>query len=151
MTDLKRGDSPPDQPRSRLEDEVLEILVKADQPTSFQDHVRRKAARVRGARHPGSGRVLPSFSLARIGPGSLLIGAFAVIFIATLVRASSPLAATILALAGVVMLAMMWVRRYATPGDTNVKRWRGQEVDLSPPPPAWIESLRERFRRPPRF
>jgi hypothetical protein len=80
-----------------------------------------------------------------------LIGAFALAFLATLVRDMSPLVATLLAIAAVASFAMLWVRRYAAPAGSDVKRWRGREIDLSPAPPAWLESLRDRFRRPPRI
>ena len=146
MTERKSGGEQP--PRSRLEDEVLEILVRADQPTSLKDHVRRKAQRGR----PPAGSIRPRSvpSLGQIGPGTLLIASLAVAFLATIVRDGSPLLATLLAIVSVVLLAMIWVQRFGPPGGSNVKQWRGRDIDLSPSPPAWVESLRDRFRRPPR-
>jgi hypothetical protein len=150
VTDRDRAGQPP-SPRSRLEDEVLEILVRADQPTSIQDHLRRKAERARMAAAPRGANPFRSPSLSRIGPGGFLIGAFVLAFLATLVRSASPLLATLFVLAALASFAMLWVRRYAAPAGSDAKRWRGRDLDLSPPPPAWLESLRDRFRRPPRF
>jgi len=70
-------------------------------------------------------------------------------FVATLVRPGSPLLALLLAVGSVVLLARLWVRRYAAPGGSDAKRWRGRDLDLGRAPPAWVESLRDRFRRPP--
>lgn len=141
------GQSTP--PRSRLEDEVREILVRADQPTSLSDHVRRKA---RQRRRSPLGNAARSFSGLgnAAGAGTFLIGGLALAFLATAVRSGSPLLAQLLALASVGSLAMIWVRRYRSPDGSNLKTWRGRDIDFSPPP-AWVESLRERFRRPPRF
>lgn len=149
MTERNRGNEQPPPPRSRLEDEVREILVRADQPTSLADHVRRKGQRRRAPVRAGTTGSLPG--LGQIGPGTLLAAGFAVAFLAMLVRPSSPLLATLLAVGSVVLLALLWVPRYGGSGRSNVKQWRGRDIDLSPPPPAWVESLRERFRRPPRL
>ncbi len=147
MTDRNRADEQPPPRRSRLEDEVREILVRADQPASFTDHVRRKAQQRRREQFASASRVLPQ--LDTLGPGAFLIGCFVVAFLATLVRSSSPLLAQLLAVGSVALLAMVWVRRRGASGGSRIKQWRGRDIDLSPPPPAWVESLRDRFRRPP--
>ena len=148
MSERDRGGEQPTPPRSRLEDEVLEILVRADQqPTSLREHVRRKAQERRRAQLSGAARSLPGIGTA--GPGTFLIACLALAFLATLVRDSSALLAYALALLSVAALAMVWVRR-AGGGGSGPKTWRGRDMDLSPPPPAWVEALRDRFRRPPR-
>lgn len=146
MTDRDRAGGEPAPRRSRLEDEVREILVRADQPASFTDHVRRKAQQQRRERIAGAGRVVPRIDT--FGPGAFLIGCFVAAFLATLVRSSSPLLAQLLAVGSVALLAMVWVRPGSS-GRSRIKQWRGRDIDLSPPPPAWMESLRDRFRRPP--
>ncbi len=70
---------------------------------------------------------------------------------AVLVEDTSAILATLLALASVGFLLAPIVGRYRRPGRSDVKRWRGRDIDLSPPPPAWVGSLRDRFRKPPRF
>ena len=149
MTEPNRGNEQPPSSRSRLEDEVLEILVRADQPTSLADHVRRKRQRGRPPARAGTARVLPG--LAEIGPGTLLLASLGVAFLASIVRPSSPLLATLLAVGSVVLLGLLWVPRVGEQGRSNIKQWRGRDIDLSPPAPAWVESLRDRFRRPPRL
>ncbi len=139
----------PSRGRSRLEDEVLEILVRTDQPTSLRDHIRRKASRRRRARLSEATRSLP-FIGTGIGPGTLLVGCLVTAFVSWSVRDSSELLARILAITSVGMLLAMYTVRYGRPGRANVKQWRGRDIDLSPAPPAWVEALRERFRRPPR-
>ena len=140
---------PPPKPRSRLEDEVLEILARADQPVSLSDHVRRKMWRQRRAqaRRAASGVANP---FQRLGSGTLLLGSLAVAFIANLVRPSSSLVATLLALVSVALLLSLYFVRHRGPGRQNIKTWRGRDIDLSPPQQPLGEWWRERFRRPPR-
>lgn len=148
MTDRDRAGDQPTPPRSRLEDEVLEILVRTDQPTSLGDHVRRKAQQQRRTRFDNAARSVPSFSSA--GPGTFLVVCLTLALLASIVRDSSALLATLLVLASVASLAMVAVRRHGAAGP-SVKTWRGRDLDFSPPPPAWVDSLRDRFRRPPRL
>ena len=148
MTLRDAGDDRPNPPRSRLEDEVLEILVRADQPTSFRDHVRRRAQRERRERFTSAARSLPSFAAA--GPGTFLVACLALAILATLVRDASGFLAALLALASVASLAMVAVRRRGGAGGTGPKTWRGRDLDPGPSTPAWVESLRDRFRGPPR-
>ena len=149
MTDRERGGEQPPPPRSRLEDEVLEILVRADrQPTSFREHVRRKTQQRRRTQLSAATRSLPRLSTA--GPGTFLVACFALALLATVVRDASALLAYALALLSIASLVMVWVRRGGGAGGPGVKTWRGRDMDLNPPPPAWVEALRDRFRRPPR-
>ena len=145
--------SPPEgnQPhrRSRMEDEVLEILYRTDQPTSFADHVRRKTTRSRRARLSmlAGHRRLPR----TLSSGSLLLASLGTALLAMLTEDTSRILATLLALGSLALLLAPIFTRYRRPGQSDVKRWRGRDMDLSPPPPAWVGALRNRFRRPPRF
>lgn len=134
--------------RSRLEDEVLEILVRSEQPTSLSDHIRRKAMRERRTRARRVATGLPG--AASLGPGSLLIASIVLAFVAAVVRDWSALLGQLLAIASVAALIGIYVVTHRRPGGPNVKQWRGRDIDLSPTSPAWVESLRDRFRRPPR-
>ena len=147
MKDRDHSGDEPITPRSRLEDEVLEILVRADQPTSLRDHVRRKAQQRRRTQLTALSQSVPRLTTA--GPGTFLVACLMLAFLAMLVRDSSALLATLLGMASAASLVMVWVRRYGAAGSSNVKTWRGRDIDLSPPP-AWVESLRDRFRRGPR-
>ncbi|MDP9354898.1 MAG: hypothetical protein M3R02_06370 [Chloroflexota bacterium] len=135
--------------RSRMEDEVLEILYRTDQPSSFADHVRRKTARQCQSRLSTVSRY-PRL-LRQTGPGTMLVASIGAALLAVLVKDASAILATLLALASVSLLLAPIVGRYRRPGQSDVKRWRGRDIDLSPPPPAWVGSLRDRFRKPPRF
>lgn len=148
---------PPGKPRTRLEDEVLEILQRTDTPVSMSEHVRRKVAqerRERAQRWRHDALSLPS----RLGAFSGIFG-FAILgLLAFLVRDASPLLATILAIASVVVLFLPVVDRYRNgPQSPTAKRWRGRDMDTSfrPPgssgQPAWFEQLRDRFRKPPKI
>lgn len=139
---------PPTNPQrpSRLEAEVAEILARTEQPASFSDHVRRKAEAAGGPR-PG----VPAIpSLQHLGPGSFLLGALGLAFLGAAVSGVSPLLATLFAIASFVSLAMVWVRR-EPPGPSGPKMWRGRDLDSGPDSPPWVNSIRDRMRRPPRL
>ena len=148
MTERKQ-EPPEPGGRSRLEDEVLEILARTDRPASLSEHVRRKTKQSRPSR-VGRGELNRSRLTSSIGPGSLLIGSVTAAILAAAVGGSSALLAQLLALLSVGLLIGVYVQRYGAPGRGNAKQWRGREIHLSSPSPAWVESLRDRFRRPPR-
>ncbi len=150
-------DRPEGKPRTRLEDEVLEILQRTDTPVSMSDHVRRKVAQERRARTQqwrNEALSLPS----RLGAFSGIFG-FAILgLFSFLLRDASPLLATILAVLSVIVLFLPVVDRYRNgPQSSSPKRWRGRDIDtpFRPPgssgQPAWFEHLRDRFRKPPRI
>jgi hypothetical protein len=137
-----------DQPRppSRLEAEVAEILARTEQPASFTDHVRRKTEE--SVRHRPALPAMPG--LNQLGPGSFLLGALGFAVLGAAVSGISPLLGTLLGIASVVSLAMVWVRR-APPGINRTKTWRGRDLDPSTPSaPPWVENIRDRMRKPPR-
>lgn len=146
MTDL--SDKSPTG-RTRLDDELHEILIKSEQPASFADHVRRKTQFQRPARRAwGSGLSVPS--LARMSGGSRLVASLVVALVASSTRDTSSLLATVLAIVSVALLGSMYAGPRHGPGGPGVKQWRGRDLDLSSSPPAWVGSLRDRFRGPPR-
>ena len=148
MDDDESAKRPPGG-RSRLEDEVLEILVRADQPTSIKDHIRRRARRQRRAPLEQWTAGVSGLSAA-IGPGALWIGSLVLAFIAAAVRDWSALLSQLLAVASLGALLAIYAVGRGGRGRSNVKQWRGRDIDLNPPPPAWVAALRDRFRRPPR-
>ncbi len=143
--------------RTRLEEEVIEILARSDTPVSMSEHVRRKVAQERRQRANHWRSTAASFP-SRLGSLSGIFG-FAILgFLAYLVRDLSPLLATILAVLSVVVLFLPLVDRARNgPRSTPGKTWRGRDMDFhSRPPgssgqPAWFDTLRDRFRRPPRI
>ena len=137
-------------PRSRLEDEVLEILNRADKPTSISDHVRRKTQRQRQQRLPSSVNRVSSWR-AGLDANSFLIGFVVAALLAGFLRDSSALLARLFAIVGIVCLLAPIVLRFKSPRQPTIKQWRGRSIDLSPQGPEWMNSLRDRFRRPPRF
>ncbi len=143
--------------RTRLEEEVLEILQRSDTPVSMSDHVRRKVAqerRERSQRWRQEAASLPS----RLGSFSGIFGFAALGFLAFILRDVSPFLATILAVLSVVVLFLPVIDRARNgPQSSSGKRWRGRDMDFSSRPPgmggqpAWFETLRDRFRKPPRI
>ncbi|HEU5431171.1 MAG TPA: hypothetical protein VFU81_05880 [Thermomicrobiales bacterium] len=138
-----RPEPPPS--RSRLEDEVLEILTRADRPPTMQERLRRAA---RDARRPlgHAARFVPG--AIAIGPGLLLAASFALAFLGSLVSGPSHLLGFLFGLASFVCLALLWAPRYNT--GSGPKRWRGRDLGPTASNAQWLDDLRDRFRRPPR-
>ncbi len=137
--------------RSKIDDEVLEILYRADRPISFRNHLRRRWLKQRHQRVRalvGSSRE----STFQIESGLLLILSVLAAVAAVGIRDVSPLFARLLALACVLLLVAPIVMRYRSPRNETVKHWRGKEMDYSEPSPTppWIDTIRERFRKPPK-
>lgn len=147
-----QDDSPPPAPgrRSRLEDEVLEILARADKPASLTDHVRRKAHRQRQQRLQTSVNRVSTWS-AGLDANSFLIGFVVCALLAGFLRDSSALLARLIAIVGLFCLVAPIVLSFKSPRQPTIKQWRGRSIDLSPQGPEWMNSLRDRFRKPPRF
>jgi hypothetical protein len=142
-------ESPPPR-RSRLEDEVLEILYRSDRPTSFSDRLRA------ASRRAGSSlRVRRSFGVgefvSRLDAGMWLAVWVGLGIVAYVVRDASPLLARILAVVCLAMIVFAIVRSFGRPGRGSIKRWRGRDIDISPPSrPLWIDKVFRGQRRPPR-
>ena len=139
----------PSRGRSRLEDEVLEILYRAEQPTSLADHLRRKARRQRAERLATLGAALGRLP-RRAGSGTMLAAALGAALLGVLVRDTSALLATLLAVVSIGCLLWPIIDRVRRPQPPTVKRWRGRDIEPEPEPPPWLRNLRDRFRKPPR-
>lgn len=149
MTDHNDASEPSSPRRSRLDDELRDILIKADQPTSLADHVRRKTQMPRARQRPTPVEPILA-SVRHLSGGALLIASLVVAFVASWTRDTSALLATLLAIMSVALLASIFVGQHRGPGQSDVKQWRGRDLDLGSPPPAWVGSLRDRFKGPPK-
>lgn len=147
-----QDDNPPPTPgrRSRLEDEVLEILARADKPTSLTDHVRRKTQRQRQQRLQTSVGRFSSWS-AGLDANTFLMGFVIAALLVMFLGDSSALLARLIAIVGLFCLLAPIVLRFKSPRQPTIKQWRGRSIDLSPQGPEWMNSLRDRFRKPPRI
>jgi len=136
----------PDPPRSRLEDEVLEILQKSDRPISFSDHVRRRAAAQRRAALSRRFAIGPR--LTAVLP---LIGAVIAAGLGLLLRDVSPFLSTLLGWISVASLFVLFLPRFRRATQPTIKRWRGRDMTFEPNRPDVFRALRERFGRDRRF
>lgn len=140
---------PPPGRRSRLEDEVLEILTRSDrQPTMgvrVQSDVRR--------RHGQFGQLISSrgrFFSAPFESGIWLVGCIALAIIAFVLRDISPFGSRILAIACFTVIMWAIVRSFGRHSRNNVKQWRGRDINVSPTSRSlWIDWMM-RNRRPPK-
>lgn len=141
---------PPSGRRSRLEDEVLEILIKNDRPPTIGERLQSDVRRQR--RQVGS--LFSSRSALFSTPfetGLWLVGCLALGILAFMMRDISPLVARILAITCFVIVLLAIVRSFRRPDRHNVKQWRGRDIDISPTSrPLWLDRLLRNQRRPPR-
>jgi hypothetical protein len=141
---------PPPGRRSRLEDEVLEILIKNDRPPTIgerlQSDVRRQRRNVGHLLANRSSLFSAPFDTGLWLVGCLLLGILAFVF-----RDISPLLARILAIGCFVIVLIAIVRSFRRPDRHNVKQWRGRDIDISPSSrPLWLDRIIRNQRRPPR-
>jgi hypothetical protein len=135
----------PHAPRSRLEDEVLEILTRADRPPTWSERLTRAA---RDAERPLR---VAAHSLPRnvhVGPGLLLLASFVFALVGSALGGRSGLLGFLFGLASFVCLVLLWVPRFSA--GSGPKRWRGRDLGPTPTNAQWLDELRDRFRRPPR-
>jgi hypothetical protein len=136
-------DPEPAPRRSRMEDEVLEILYRADRPPTTGEKARARIdeARVAARRSLGAHRFGRSF---RAGPLALLIGSLLLAIAAAALRSVAPPLAVLLGLGSAGMLLAIWFDRRPRPSAST--RWRGRDLDGPRLPD--IERFRERWRNP---
>lgn len=141
---------PPSGRRSRLEDEVLEILYRSDRPPSFSERVRaslRRVSRTFGRRRSG----LLGDAIARFDAGLWLVVCVVFGVVAFFVRDASPFLARMFAILCLGLIVLAIVRSFGRPNRGSVKQWRGRDIDMSPPSrPLWLDRVFRGQRRPPR-
>lgn len=137
--DPKQDDKPEsrDQLRSRLENEIQEILERTDRPPS---NVVRFTTKVKRDRNLASRR----FTAYRFGgivtDLNILIAAMVLAVLGFAASDSSSALARLLAVLSVAALVWLFVRYFRRPGHGPVKTWRGRDIDLSPPRRSdWLE------------
>jgi hypothetical protein len=147
------GKDEPPRPPTRLEREVAEIIERSErQPISLVDEARRRANASRApARSPKPSATTLSDWFDRLGPGRYLILAVVAAVLALLVSDFSPLLANLLAIVCVAAIFIPVVQRFRQPDSPGTKTWRGQDLSRPPSPPAGLERIFDRFRRPPRI
>lgn len=132
------GPSDGDKPRSRLEDEVIEILQRTDKPPSnvikFQSRVQRQR---RQARH----KTASLTQSVQITGMTLLLASLALAIAGVWVDVASPLLARVCGLASAACLIGIYVLWFRRPKQQGIKQWRGRDIDFSPSPsrPAWMD------------
>lgn len=126
--------------RSRLEDEVLEILQRTDSPPPKPIALRSAADRtVWRARLHSRGWVERMGNHLRTGGWSVIAAGMIVAVLANLaVEPISPLFARLLLYAGVILIGLGFVRLYrGSSRSHDGKLWRGKRVDMGRPGIDW--------------
>ena len=134
------SDNQQSPPRSRLEAEVLEILQRTDTEPSQIVKFRSKAQRTRAARLQQFENRVRSIRLTSL---HWLVGCVLLAVLSTIVDNSSPSLGKLLALGSIGCLIWVFVRSYRTPKESiSTKRWRGRDIDFSPPGSRWSDRFR---------
>ena len=135
-------DSPPDpsKSRSRLEDEVLEILERTDRPPSKVVKFRTRAER---ERRSVASRVNSKVSDFQVTSVTLLGACLVLAILAAILSDSSPLAGKILAIGSIAALVALFTKSWRSPKPPTTKTWRGRDIHLRPSP---AQDMWNRFR-----
>jgi heme exporter protein D len=147
----------PEQPQSRLDREINEILEEArNRPIPFQDRVAQrrhalqsqKQSTMRTARTRVAGPTRTASGWLLKVP---LVTALVVALIAVWLRDDLPWLAVALGLVAVALIFLPFVRRRPSDDISYQKRWRGQVIEPSRAPSGsvrhWIDAARDRFQR----
>lgn len=151
----------PDEPQSRLDREINEILEEArNRPISFQDRVAQKRIAVEAqkqatahrARSIGVGPIQAAWSWALKIP---LVTALIVAILAAWLASDYRGIAIVLGLIAVAFIFLPFVRRPSSDDVAYQKKWRGRPIESSLPGGArpegsvrsLIDSARSRFER----
>lgn len=136
--------------RSRLEDEVLEILQKADAPPPEPIALRSAADRTFWrTRLRARGWTDQAVAHLRGGGWSVILAGMILAVLANvLVDPVSPLVARALLYAGVAMIVLGFVQLYRRgSGSRGGKMWRGKRVDLDRPGIDWDDKANQWRKR----
>ena len=147
----------PDQPQSRLDREIDEILEQAgNRPIPFQERVaqRRNAIQIQRqvtVRTVRSRFRAPMQAASRWLLKVPLVTALLVAVAAVWVRDDLPFLAIVLGLAAAALIFLPFVRRRPSDDFSYQKRWRGREIDTRQAPSGnvrhWIDAARDRLQR----
>lgn len=136
--------------RSRLEDEVLEILYRSDRPPTAMDRFRARSRAVRRSLSNGGPRSIGNIS-ASFDTGGWLVAVIALCVVAFIVRDMSPLVARLLAIASLALIILAIVNSLRHPRQGSLKQWRGRNINMQPPTrPLWLDRVIRGSKRPPR-
>jgi hypothetical protein len=125
--------------RSRLEDEVLEILQKADAPPPKPIALRSAADRTLWrTRLRARGWTSQVEARLRQGGWSVIVAGMVLAILANLlIDPVSPLFARVLLYVGVGLILLGFVQLYRGGSGSGGKMWRGKRVDLDRPGIDW--------------
>jgi hypothetical protein len=126
-----------DQQRTRLENEIREILERSDRPPSnvikFRSQVQQNQLSVRERLNALRGRRI-------VTDLNILVTAIVFAVLGFLVEDSSQAIGRLLALLSIAAIVWLFVRYFRRPDQDSVKTWRGRDVDFSPPRrPDWLD------------
>lgn len=124
---------------SRLETELAEILERADRPPSniikFRAKARQSRTRTQQFLHALRNA---SDAVVRFGPGGLLIGALVFALLGSLLNPTSHLLAYVLGVIAIACFIAVFVIGYREPKGGEMKRWRGQDIEVGRSRPSWM-------------
>lgn len=150
--------NPSDEPQSRLDRELNEILEQArNRPISFQDRVAQKRAAVENQKLTNMQRAQrfsggPVRTAGRWLLRLPLVTALILALIAIWVAPQSALIGGILAVIAGLLVFAPYVMQRPSDDITYQKRWRGRTIDSSVPgrdrsPRSWVDAARHRMKR----
>ncbi len=136
------------EPLSRVEREVLEILEQSDSDKPLvTDMMRWKAAQERRER---SMQVRGAWSTLqeRLTPGMLLLFGVLLAVFSYVSRHSSPFVSRGFAIAALICLILPFILHWRNRGsiESGPKRWRGKDIDLHERPETPLDDLKRWWR-----
>jgi hypothetical protein len=140
----------PTKGRSRLEDEVLEILSRSERPPTVAERARGTIRTTRRSLRFEADHWLDSL-LHYFESGLWLIALIVLGFAAYFLEDTSRLLSKILVLICLGLFGLAIFRSIQRPSRGPVKQWRGRDMELTPMTrPLWVDKILRSTRRPPK-
>ena len=128
------------KPKSRLDEELAEILERTDRPPSNVIKFRAKARTSRSRVEQLKSKI------HRPSPGVLLVACLALALAGSLVHDSSKLTAAVLGILSIACFVAVFVLGFRRPNGPPMQRWRGQDIRFGHSGSSWFD----RWKKPPK-
>jgi hypothetical protein len=137
----------PDQPRSRLDQEIDDILTRSGADKLKGPKRTPKPPDLRSIRGGQSSQARPAWLKTSSGAFWMVL-ALVIAFVAVLVADASPLLARLLVFAAVASFLVPIVQRFrGTSSPPPQKMWRGRPIEIEPQQPSPLDQIRDWWRR----
>ena len=139
LVDTMQTTDPPPSGRSRVENEIIEILERVDRQPSVIEQVRASSL----SRQTALRQTINQRRMVRLTPRVAILASLVLAIVAIALRGSVPWLAALMAVASFLALISLWFNRVDP--SLGPPKWRGQDLGAGP---TALEQWRARRGKP---